>query len=709
MKKTLGGERVGSGNKLRVSYNNNYHRSTHNLSTIRRTTMAPGVLTPLYVNYALPGDSWHINLRHIIKTLPTLGPLLGSFEFRADVFTCPIRLYQGLMHNNPIYAGMATDKIMLPTITLFDQQGAGAFSQSDICSYLGTRGITVPGSKTETTTSKTICGLPYLAYWDIYKNYYANKQEENAWYISTATIAQADSTRPVNLVIYPFGEEGYQQCVIKNFSIVPSEAGTYEGTNITSVVATDDIMFNFPNALGSVNNVSLDTYGELSMLNMFYVNIELHVEDSQGVIYKFQWGGNLSADRTFAGSSTANQRFKLSKAQNWTYVPTAAHPTAPTTGSGAIVKVVLQSDNFKVYTDGDSAVLPPNLVKFPLKNIDEARKQVLKYNDLSETFDMNDALGFAPYNTIWEQNYQYKSYTTKASNNHAALNGLGLTCYKSDIYNAWLNKDWIDGKGALGDGRSIQAISSAAIVDGKLSMDALNLAQKIYNMFNKIAISGGTLEDWQEAVYGVKPFTRAETPIYLGGMSTEINFSEVVSTAETEQNAQGNLTGKGGTSNTRGGNISFKVQEHSVIMIMCTITPRVDYSQGNKWFTNLTSLGDLHVPSLDGIGFQDLMAEEMAYWAQGSIGKLPAWINYMTDVNEVYGDFASGNEYDWMVLNRAYSQNLTSIGDATTYIDPVKYNKIFADARVDAMNFWVQIGMDITCRRVMSAKIIPTL
>ena len=47
--------------------------------------------------------------------------------------------------------------------------------------------------------------------------------------------------------------------------------------------------------------------------------------------------------------------------------------------------------------------------------------------------------------------------------------------------------------------------------------------------------------------------------------------------------------------------------------------------------------------------------------------------------------------------------------DLTTYIDPVKFNYIFADTNLDAMNFWVQTKFDIKARRLISAKQIPNL
>ena len=47
----------------------------------------------------------------------------------------------------------------------------------------------------------------------------------------------------------------------------------------------------------------------------------------------------------------------------------------------------------------------------------------------------------------------------------------------------------------------INEASAVDVADGKLSMDALNLAQKVYNFLNRIAVSGGTYRDWLETVY----------------------------------------------------------------------------------------------------------------------------------------------------------------------------------------------------------------
>ena len=229
-----------------------------------------------------------------------------------------------------------------------------------------------------------------------------------------------------------------------------------------------------------------------------------------------------------------------------------------------------------------------------------------------------------------------------------------------------------------------------------------------------------------EVSYDIQPYFKADTPIYCGGLSKEIIFTEVTSTAEDAENPLGTLAGKGTFSDKhKGGYVVVKVDEPSYIIGIASITPRIDYSQGNDWDVALDNMGQLHVPALDGIGFQDLMSEQMhgITWNEDTQtsyarGKQPAWINYMSNFNRVYGTFAEPDNQMFMVLNRRYTTRIVSvdedtfavrIADATTYIDPTKYNYAFADTALDAQNFWVQIGVGIEARRKMSAKQIPNL
>ena len=75
------------------------------------------------------------------------------------------------------------------------------------------------------------------------------------------------------------------------------------------------------------------------------------------------------------------------------------------------------------------------------------------------------------------------------------LGGMLLKTYDSDIFNNWIKKEWVEGAGSITDRTTID------VSDGQLTMDMLNLQQKVYNMLNRIAVSGGTYKDWLETVY----------------------------------------------------------------------------------------------------------------------------------------------------------------------------------------------------------------
>ena len=122
-------------------------------------------------------------------------------------------------------------------------------------------------------------------------------------------------------------------------------------------------------------------------------------------------------------------------------------------------------------------------------------------------------------------------------------------------------------------------------------------------------------------------------------------------------------------------------------------------------------MDDIHKPQLDGIGFQDRLYRNINANVDNmsdlerSIGKQPAWIEYMTNINKTYGNFALLENEGWMCLNRVFGE----IDSYTTYVQPHLYNNIFADTDLTAQNFWIQIAFDTKPRRVMSAKVIPNI
>ena len=138
---------------------------------------------------ALPGDTWDIDLNCDVKTLPTVGPLFGSYKVQLDVFECPIRLYQGKLHMNMINIGMDMKNIKLPQYELVGRYEPDVLedenldhdnmyvSPSAIYSYLNVRGLGRTDDGDAGGVKRQFNAVPLLGYWEIYANYYANKQE----------------------------------------------------------------------------------------------------------------------------------------------------------------------------------------------------------------------------------------------------------------------------------------------------------------------------------------------------------------------------------------------------------------------------------------------------------------------------------------------------------------------------------------------------
>ena len=183
MEKTLGGDRIGSGAGMKQDLHE-YGRSTHRKSYITRTTQSAGTIVPIVNEIGLRGDTWDFDLDIDGQTLPTIGSLFGSYKVQIDLYMCPIRLYQGRLHNNEWNLGNNMDKVKFPvmilTAPLLD---ANTFSgdidnaqinPSSILSHLGLRGI---GQRNPLSNGvRAFNALSWPAYWDKYKNYYANKQ-----------------------------------------------------------------------------------------------------------------------------------------------------------------------------------------------------------------------------------------------------------------------------------------------------------------------------------------------------------------------------------------------------------------------------------------------------------------------------------------------------------------------------------------------------
>lgn len=666
--KSIGKNTLGGGKRMNVDLRN-YNRSTHDLSYIWRSSMAAGTLVPFCKILMTPGDTMEIDLTHQIITHPTIGPLFGSYKVQADVFQCPIRLYNAMLHNNALKIGMNMKEVKLPklevNLSVFDNKPSetknNQISESCVLAYLGQRGYAglIERNIENPATIRRNC-TALLAYYDIFKNYYANKQEESFYTI--AEYAWIENDIYVSSKIDSYAEK------------------TTLGSNTFIGIKTDSPIKNI------LNKIVISTSKE-----DVYVNYQFN-----GVI-----------------DSSVNP-----SEHTWTINGKQVKVTVYQTAGGHTEQV-----NIEKFIDTSRKTLH----KYLLTQIDEIREDILssgrnqwtttnKSPYISDLFKKTWGASTTSF-TLDVKGFPFGGKQAAAALNSASVQaGLCVKTYQSDIFNNWVNTDWIEGP------NGINAVTAVKIDPESQSfqLDTLNLAKKVYDMLNRIAVSGGTYQDWIETVYTNDYIERSETPIYEGGMSAELEFQEVISQSATQDEPLGSLAGRGRTTGQKGGHIVVKASEPSYLIGIVSLTPRVDYCQGNDFDTTLETLDDIHKPALDAIGFQDRMCETLDYASvyinsngekvNGSIGKQPAWIDYMTNFNKTYGNFAIKDNEAFMVLNRWYeSDSEKQTGDYTSYIDPQKYNYIFADTDLNAMNFWVQLGVNIKSRRMISAKVIPNL
>lgn len=663
MKVNIGKNTLGDNNKMSVALKE-YGRSTHDMSYAWRSPMGVGTLVPFMKILALPGDTFDINLDTKVLTHPTVGPLFGQFKMQLDVFTCPIRLYQAQLHNNALNIGLDMKKVKLPKFANNFKTIEGdekpyrkskKSGKGSLAEYLGLKYEPIRDE------INNVNAVPYFAYYDVFKNYYANKQEDYFMLMGGSTI-------------------------MNGASIVTSEfAGTKNGLSNTVLKCTKKATITITGA-----NIKLQEIKEF-----------LFVVDGNTISMPYKYGvagWQVITDEADKKVVTT----VLGETYRFEYIFQGEQGTEITLQGKT--QNITQGTEVKNYTSSYRLEEIDNLREYILK---QGKKEILIKADskeewLSTSFIKDVLVGTSPEGVTEPK--------TKMPIIQMEMGGLCLKTLQSDIFNNWVNKEWVDGD------NGIKAITDVAITDGKLNLDSLNIAQKVYNMLNRIAVSGGSYKDWIETVYTTDYYFRAETPIYEGGMSTIIDFEAVVSnsasTASGIEEPLGSLAGRGYNGQKKGGSIKIKINEPCYIMGIASITPLVDYSQGNDWDNWLETMDDLHKPQLDGIGYQDLMENKMHGLAKPTlaVGKQPAWLDYMTNFNKTFADFAAGEEESYMVLNRIYNvDDQGMIENATTYINPKDYTYIFATNTDTNRDFWVQIGCGVTARRVMSAAQIPLM
>ena len=619
--------------------------STFNLGRVNRFTADVGWLIPCYVEEILPNSYKRLDLEALIQTNATVAPLMGSFKIKIDAFFVPRRLYHQHLDLNNVRPNfddsfdyhylrvpgfttpVSTDLNQVsanslqpsyPTpfeLTVFNQDGTNTVeaptnlvvAPSSLLDYLGC--LPVGYCNSQWTDDIRLDALPFIGYFDIYRNFYANPHD-----------------RHIPFRIHNFSDDA--------FGTYPLD---YVADRYVNIETFDTFIRRI--TLGSLSQIGSPV--AIDVLNYFCTS--------------------------FTFESDLREQFN--------YPPLfAGQATSSGTGSGTMTTLA----------------------------------------------DTRDGRHF----------------------------GLLRRTYMDDYFNSRFMNSFVT---------YMEDQSVVSVENNEFTITQLRLANRIAKYVDKSIFSDTRFGSWIKAHFGVKTNQKLCIPEFLGSITSNIIFDDIHSTAQTgdggitDNQALGSRASLGqGYVKNKGSFIEFKATEPGVVICLFSIIPYVSYLQGIKKMYLKTSFADMYKPEFDAVGYDDVQRLEFSavpnfYPVFGrvsnvaklshdtwnvSVGKHPAWVEYMTSIDECHGLMTQRDQFGFWLLNRPFSPysydpvisqqaeepggpislkpETINLFDSSTYINPEYFNTIFAVNKFTD-NFQVQIRWYDRTKQPISKQILPHL
>lgn len=575
--------------KLPLDFVNSVDRSTHDLSLVKRTTIHPGVLYPIYHKKLMPGDRFAISIHSLLQSQPLVNQLFGTFKLRFAVFfDSDSNYYSWLDNNNKIanheILNRVRHNISLNSVSQYsynsgdymnsfrvladsswDDIPAGNLSSRDygvgngsLADYLGIApGFGLIGGAPGTPDLRMVLD-PVLTYLNIFRNYYANNQESS----------------------FPWVRYSFE-----NRSPFPTSSLSY-----------------------------LDRIPALLRLQTDGVTIT-------------SYSGNGGDIVTVSDSTYTNA---------WQWFIQQYLPSITRRGGGLLFDTFLPD--------------------------------------------------------MWN-NFLFAGDTTTSVVNTSS---------------------------------------------GSFTIDILRFNNKLQKYIDRLTVSGGRFRNWLRTVWGVKTSKSMDIPELIGASQVIFDPSLVTATAQTgAPGVEGStdLGQFGGNFNNHHNSdiISFRASTPGRIMIIMSLIPMVDYCQNIDHELFDWHFSDDYNPEFARLGFQQVpnydysalyprestgsvLSSNFSFLTQSNVKRI-AWMNLMTDVNRVHGEFSNNGTMSYWVLQRRY---LTIQGELesgvrktffnlTNYINPYDFQYPFVSQSIDDYNWMVQVALRIKAYRPIGKRFLGNL
>lgn len=210
--------------RLPLDYKKEVKNSVFNLNTVRRTTMLPGQIIPIYSRKMKAGDKFILDPSSLLKSLPLNSPLYGSYLLQMSIYFDSDTNYYGFLDNNTklstqellnksrhrynfgfVMETIGDDETEPITPSNAEHLFNGTFNnfRGSVLEYMGVpSGIVASVSDTTGGSAPTEYDIGFvLTYLNIFRNYFANKQSNKFPYIKNgvALVPGTSLARPFDI------------------------------------------------------------------------------------------------------------------------------------------------------------------------------------------------------------------------------------------------------------------------------------------------------------------------------------------------------------------------------------------------------------------------------------------------------------------------------------------------------------------------------
>lgn len=206
----------------------------------------------------------------------------------------------------------------------------------------------------------------------------------------------------------------------------------------------------------------------------------------------------------------------------------------------------------------------------------------------------------------------------------------------------------------------------------------LDMLKALTRVLNVRTATGAKISKMMQALFGYTPALEDDHSYYIGSMRVPIEFSDIMNTTQSDEYSLGDFAGKAFGAGKDG--FHFSAKHDGIFIVMTTVIPRTQYSQGINPNLYHTSHLNFYNPSYDGLTLVPIKrsslygqcthwngASSLAYDIRGNFGNLPIYSEYKTKTQGILnGDLSLPSRkstYESFVMDRNFRSDYFPLND----------------------------------------------